>query len=108
DERRGRFRKLLLYPLSYGGVKGLHVACRSSLSSCSAALKRAHLAYPERSRCDFGGTGLELQSRAVYHGRREVPEMKKTLIAFAIAALVATPLGAWAAEREGKVTKWET
>ena len=34
--------------------------------------------------------------------------MKKTLIAFAIAALVATPLGAWAAEREGKVTKWET
>ena len=34
--------------------------------------------------------------------------MKRTLIAFAIAALVTTPLGAWAAEREGKVTKWET
>ena len=34
--------------------------------------------------------------------------MKKTLIVFAIAALVATPLGAWAAEKEGKITKWET
>ena len=34
--------------------------------------------------------------------------MKRTLLAFAIAALVATPLGAWAEEKEGKVTKWET
>jgi hypothetical protein len=40
--------------------------------------------------------------------RREVSEMKRTLIAFAIAALVAAPLGAWAAEKEGKITKWET
>jgi len=47
-------------------------------------------------------------SASRYHGRRKVPEMKRTLIAFAIAALVATPLGAWAAEREGKITKWET
>jgi Cu/Ag efflux protein CusF len=43
-----------------------------------------------------------------YHGGGRCPEMKKTLIAFAIAALVATPLGAWAAEKEGKITKWET
>ena len=34
--------------------------------------------------------------------------MKKTLIALAIAAVVAAPLGAWAGEREGKITKWET
>ena len=34
--------------------------------------------------------------------------MKKTLIAFAIAAFVVTPLGAWAEEKEGKITKWET
>ena len=34
--------------------------------------------------------------------------MKKTLIALAIAAVVTAPLGAWAAEKEGKVTKWET
>ena len=34
--------------------------------------------------------------------------MKKTLIALGIAAVVAAPLGAWAGDREGKVTKWET
>ena len=34
--------------------------------------------------------------------------MKRTLSALAIAAVVAAPLGAWAGEREGKVTKWET
>ena len=33
--------------------------------------------------------------------------MKKTLIALAIAAVVTAPLGAWAEEKEGKVTKWE-
>lgn len=34
--------------------------------------------------------------------------MRKTLSALAIAALVVAPLGAWAGEKEGKVTKWET
>ena len=33
--------------------------------------------------------------------------MKKMLTSLAIAALVVAPLGAWAAEKEGKVTKWE-
>ena len=33
--------------------------------------------------------------------------MKKTFAALAIAALVAAPIGAYAAEKEGKVTKWE-
>ena len=33
--------------------------------------------------------------------------MKKTMIALAIAAVVTAPLGAWAEEKEGKVTKWE-
>jgi Ni/Co efflux regulator RcnB len=37
-----------------------------------------------------------------------VYEMKKALIALAVAAVVAAPLGAWAADKEGKVTKWET
>ena len=34
--------------------------------------------------------------------------MKKTLSALAIAALIVAPLGAWAGEKQGKVTKWET
>ena len=34
--------------------------------------------------------------------------MKRTVVALAIAAVVASPLGAWAGEKEGKVTKWET
>jgi outer membrane lipoprotein SlyB len=34
--------------------------------------------------------------------------MKTAFIVLAIAALVAAPLGAWAADKEGKVTKWET
>ena len=32
----------------------------------------------------------------------------RVALTLTIAALVATPLGAWAAEREGKITKWET
>ena len=38
----------------------------------------------------------------------EESEMKRTVVALAIAAVVASPLGAWAGEKEGKVTKWET
>ena len=34
--------------------------------------------------------------------------MKKTFVALAIAAVITVPFAASAAEREGKVTKWET
>ena len=34
--------------------------------------------------------------------------MKRTVVALAIAAVVVAPLGAWAGEREGKISKWET
>ena len=34
--------------------------------------------------------------------------MKRMLTALAIAAVVTAPLGAWAEEKEGKVTKWES
>jgi outer membrane lipoprotein SlyB len=50
---------------------------------------------------------LKAQTRTAITAR-EVYEMKKTLIALAVAAVVTAPLGAWAADKEGKVTKWET
>ena len=34
--------------------------------------------------------------------------MKRMLTALAIAAVITAPVGVWAAEKEGKVTKWET
>src|SRR6266850_86750 len=47
-------------------------------------------------------------ARRMKSNRSEVSARKKTLLVFAIPALFATPLGAWAAEKEGNITKWET
>src|SRR5687767_13980022 len=48
------------------------------------------------------GTAVEASSGSLSRREEEVYEMKKTLIALAVAAVVAAPLGAWAADKEGK------